>query len=188
MNVQLKRYEFPRLHSNKAKLKHPNVTELLCVCVCVWAATWVGLHSSRKNSCLFQLSVTHVKWLTYSWVDVFIFKIPLQSSHIHIATTSNDNQPTMEESWCGQHSSKTVFSTESEEPSGLLWQQINIPDSAALTPWKYPYRKSHIFLFFFSIQCLYYAELCLGYANALSSPSGCDIQAQTGPPHPMVFS
>lgn len=46
------------------------------------------------------------------------------------------------------HGQNCKFSTESEEPSGLLWQQIKTPDSAALTPWKYLYRKTHFFLFF----------------------------------------
>lgn len=183
MIIQLK--SFPDCISNKAKLKHPNVTEQLCVHV---SSRMSGLANSRKNSCLFQLSVTHVKWLTHSWVDVFIFRIPLQSSHIH-----------------RHHFTQQLAHTGGRlECSTFFWNIFHRKRRAVRAimatnknPWfnsshnlKIPVQKNTHLPVFFPLQCLYYAELCLGYANSLSSPffpSGCDIQARTGPPHPMVF-
>lgn len=190
MNVQLKRYEFTRLHSNKAKLKHPNVTELLCVCVYEQPHEWVSIALGRTaaySSCLSHMwndSHTH-GWMFSS--SKYLYSLPTYTSPPLQTTTSP------------QWRKAGVFNI----PLKLYifhWKQRSFRAIMATNkyPWfssshtlKIPIQKNAhlpVFFFFPPLQCLYYAELCLGYANALSSPSGCDIQAQTGPPHPMVFS
>lgn len=91
MNVQLKRYEFTRLHSNKAKLKHPNVTELLCVCVYEQPHEWVSIALGRTaaySSCLSHMwndSHTH-GWMFSS--SKYLYSLPTYTSPPLQTTTS----------------------------------------------------------------------------------------------------
>lgn len=145
---------------NKLKLK-PNGTEL---CVCVQYVSGALGRTAAYSSCLSHMwNDSH----SQGWI-FFFFKIPLQSSHIHITTTLKGNQPTMEEGRCVQQYSETVHFPSAFRPVMVTNKS---PWFSSYNTLKIPLeKKTHLPVFFFFLpQCLYSAELCLGYTNAWTS-------------------
>lgn len=96
-------------------------------------------------------------------MDVFIFKIPLQSSHMHIASTLNDNSPQWRKASALNSPISSLFQQKAKNRQACYGNKNPLFSSPHTL--KTPIQKNAHLPFL----CLYFAELCLGYAHVLSS-------------------